>query len=67
LPTKPRAERDGFGEGEQHGRRPDGTAVCFICLEDQLAAVPAEVTVYVVGGESTWLRFNKRKLIRLAA
>jgi hypothetical protein len=33
----------------------DGTMVCFICLEEQLAAVPAGVTVHRVGGRCSSL------------
>jgi hypothetical protein len=30
-------------------QKPDGTTVCFICLEEQLAAVPAGTRVHRIG------------------
>jgi hypothetical protein len=62
------ARKQGWlGRGRSDWLKPDGAAVYFICLQEQLEAVPAGVTVYVVGGEPSWLRGNKRKLVRLAA
>jgi hypothetical protein len=52
------------GRAEWH--KPDGTIVCFICLEEHLAAVPAGMTVYVVGKEPEEARHCKCKLITLA-
>jgi hypothetical protein len=52
------------GRAEWH--KPDGTVVCFICLEEHLAAVPANMTVYVVGEEPEGARRYKCKLIKLA-
>jgi hypothetical protein len=46
--------------------KPDGTVVCFICLEEQLAIVPADATVYVVGVAAGLWRFE-RKLVKLVA
>jgi hypothetical protein len=39
--------------------KPDGTSVLFICLAEQLAAVPAGATVHVVGKLSSELRRMK--------
>jgi hypothetical protein len=52
------------GRAEWH--MPDGTVVCFICLEEHLAAVPAGVTVYVVGKLPEEARRYRFKLITLA-
>jgi hypothetical protein len=52
------------GRAEWH--KPDGTVVCFICLEEHLAAVPADVTVYVVGKLPQEARRYECKLIKLA-
>jgi hypothetical protein len=35
--------------GRAEWTKPDGTVVCFICLEEQLAIVPVGATVHVVG------------------
>jgi hypothetical protein len=40
--------------------KPDGTVVCFICLAEQLAIVPAGTTVHFVGKEPAELRRLKR-------
>jgi hypothetical protein len=52
------------GRAEWH--KPDGTVVCFICLEEHLAAVPADMTVYIVGKKPDEARHYKCKLIKLA-
>lgn len=52
------------GRAEWH--KPDGTVVCFICLEEHLAAVPANMTVYIVGKEPEEARRYKCTLINLA-
>jgi hypothetical protein len=52
------------GRAEWH--KPDGTVVCFICLEEHLAAVPADMTVYIVGKAPGEARHYKCKLIKLA-
>jgi len=44
--------------------KPDGTAVGFICLEEELALVPPDVTVYVVGNAPAGY---ERKMVKLAA
>jgi hypothetical protein len=50
-------------EWQSHGRsawlKPDGTIIYFICLEEQLAAVPADVTIHVIGESPTALRSRK--------
>jgi hypothetical protein len=51
------------GRAEWH--KPDGTVVCFSCLEEHLAAVPADMTVYIVGKEPEEARHYKCKLITL--
>jgi hypothetical protein len=53
------------GRAEWH--KPDGTVVCLICLEEQLAAVPANITVYVVGTKPIEAGRYKCKLIKLGA
>jgi hypothetical protein len=53
--------------GRTAWNKPDGTLVYFICLAEQLAIVPAGVTVHVVGKVSAELRRFKRKLVKLAA
>jgi hypothetical protein len=50
-------------EWQSHGRaawlKPDSTIVYFICLEEQLAAVPADVTIHVIGEPPAVLRRRK--------
>jgi hypothetical protein len=53
--------------GRAAWQKPDGVVVYFICFAEQLAIVPAGVTVHVVGKASTELRRFKRKLVTLAA
>jgi hypothetical protein len=48
------------GRAEWH--KPDGTVVYFICFAEQLAIIPAGVTVHVVGKASAELRRFKHKL-----
>jgi hypothetical protein len=51
-------------EWQSHGRaawlKPDGTIVYFICLEEQLAAVPTNVIIHVIGEPPAALRRRKR-------
>ena len=53
--------------GRAAWQKADGTSVFLICLAEQLAAVPAGVTVHVVGKPSFELRRYKCKLVKLAA
>jgi hypothetical protein len=52
--------------GRTAWQKPDGVVVYFICLTEQLAAVPAGVTLHVVGKAPSALRSVKRKLVKLA-
>ena len=45
----------------------DGVTVYFMCFIEQLAALPAGVTVHVVGKASAELRRYKRTVVKLAA
>ena len=42
-------ERGWLPSGRSTWQKADGTMVCFICLDEQLEAVPAGVTVHRVG------------------
>jgi hypothetical protein len=53
--------------GRAAWNKADGTSVYFICLAEQLAAVPAGATVHVIGNAFPELRRLKRKLVKLAA
>ena len=54
--------------GRTQWNKPDGTAVLFICFEEQLAVVPAGTTVHVIGKVSAVLRhFNRITLTTIAA
>jgi hypothetical protein len=54
------------GRGERLKRSSVTIVILHPCLEEHLAAVPADMTVYIVGKEPEEARRYKCKLIKLA-
>jgi hypothetical protein len=61
------ARNEGWEPRGRTWHKPDGTSVCFICFEEQLAVTGQHVTIYFVGKLSPNFKRFKRNWVKLLA